>query len=269
MSGGIRLGTQGWNYPAWVGSFYPLGTRPKDFLELYSRAFDTVEVDSTFYASPPASTVRGWASRTPPGFLFSLKMPREITHERRLVGSEEVLAEFVDRARELEDRLGPILIQLGPDFSPLERRALEEFLPLLPPDLEFAVEFRQAEWIRPWALDLLSAHRVALAISDGRWIPRGTALELVSRPTAAFHYLRWMGADRSITDYSRTQLDRSAELDAWGSVLGPVAGGGVRVFGYVNNHFAGHSPATARQLQRLLGGTPVEPDSIGDQIPLF
>ena len=80
----IRVGTQGWNYDAWVGPFYPEGTRAADFLTVYARAFDTVEVDSTFYAIPAVKTVRGWAQRTPANFMFSLKLPQEITHERRL-----------------------------------------------------------------------------------------------------------------------------------------------------------------------------------------
>ena len=83
--GVLRLGTQGWNYPAWVGPFYPDGTRTTEFLRTYARAFGAVEVDSTFYAIPPASTVRGWAARTPDAFTFALKLPQEITHERRFV----------------------------------------------------------------------------------------------------------------------------------------------------------------------------------------
>src|SRR3954470_13370708 len=83
MSARIRLGTQGWNYDAWVGPFYPEGTKPADFLGVYARAFDAVEVDSTFYATPPSKTIRGWAQRTPPNFVFSLKLPQEITHVRR------------------------------------------------------------------------------------------------------------------------------------------------------------------------------------------
>ena len=84
MTSRLRLGTQGWNYDAWVGPFYPPGTRPAEYLTVYARAFETVEVDSTFYAIPPIKTVRGWYDRTPPGFTFALKLPQEITHERRL-----------------------------------------------------------------------------------------------------------------------------------------------------------------------------------------
>jgi uncharacterized protein YecE (DUF72 family) len=117
-SGSLRIGTQGWNYADWVGGFYPGGTKPAAFLATYARAFDVVEVDSTFYAIPAAKTVRGWAERTPPGFTFTLKVPQQITHERRLVDADDLAAEFWDAARELGDKLGPVLLQMGPDFGP-------------------------------------------------------------------------------------------------------------------------------------------------------
>src|SRR5450432_3917693 len=116
----IHIGTQAWSFDEWVGPFYPLGTRPADYLTVYSRAFNSVEVDSTFYAIPPASTVRGWRDKTPAQFSFALKLPQEITHERRLRDSTDIVELFADRARELGDKLGPVLIQLGPDFGPVE-----------------------------------------------------------------------------------------------------------------------------------------------------
>lgn len=269
VPGALHLGTQGWNYPSWVGAFYPTGTRAPEFLRVYARAMHTVEVDSTFYAIPPSSTVQGWARRTPPGFLFSLKLPQEITHERRFVDAVDVLERFTDRARELGDKLGPILMQCGPDFSPLEADALEAFLPSLPADLRFAIEFRQRAWIRPETVELLRTHRVALALSDGRWIPRSWLLKLCERPTADFAYLRWMGPDRSITDFSHIQVDRTAELDAWAAMI-PVLQGQVRdIYGYANNHFAGHSPASIRMLQERLGMPVIDPESIGEQPSLF
>ena len=266
MSGTTRIGTQGWNYNAWVGPFFPLATRPADFLTLYARAFDTVEVDSTFYAIPPAQTVRGWARRTPPEFTFALKLPQEITHEKRLRGVEGVTAEFLERARELGHKLGPVLIQLGPDFAPVELPALASFLPQLPRDIRFAVEFRQRGWIHDGILALLAEHNVALALTDARWIPRKQMLALAERPTANFTYIRWMGANREIVDYSRVQLDRTRELEVWAKVIGDVADRGIDVFGYVNNHFAGHSPASARELMTMLGQKPVPPADLGDQM---
>jgi uncharacterized protein YecE (DUF72 family) len=265
----IHIGTQGWNYDAWVGPFYPSGTRPADYLSIYARAFDTVEVDSTFYAIPPQKTVRGWADRTPPHFRFALKLPQEITHERRLRDSESTAHLFFDRARELGDRLGPILVQLGPDFGPAELPALAAFLPLIPDDLRVAVEFRQRGWIHEGILSLLRAHGVALALSDGRWIPRRTVVALAQQPTADFLYLRWMGPDREIVDYSRIQVDRSRELETWAETIRQLPLQIREIYGYVNNHFAGHSPASARQLQSLLGQRPVEPSDLGEQMSLF
>jgi uncharacterized protein YecE (DUF72 family) len=265
----LRLGTCGWNYDAWVGPFYPIKTRAADFLTTYSRAFDTVEVDSTFYATPPAKTVRGWASRVGEGFEFALKLPQEITHELRLRQVDEVCKRFFDVARELGKKLGPILIQLGPDFGPSELPALAAFLPTLPPDIKFAIEFRQKGWIHEGLLALLAEHHVALALVDARWIPRRTMTMLAERPTADFAYIRWMGPNRDIVDYSRVQVDRRKELEAWMKAI-EVLAPKVRVtYGYANNHFAGHSPATIRLLQEILGIPVMDPAKLGTQLTLF
>jgi uncharacterized protein YecE (DUF72 family) len=266
------IATQGWNYTAWVGPFYPPGTRPSEFLSVYARMFRGVEVDSTFYAVPDARAVRAWVERTPPDFTFALKMPREVTHDRRLENADAIVNEFLGRARELGPKLGPILMQMGPDFAPDELPALEHFLPTLPRDLRFAVEVRQSRWTRrdvlPHLLELLAGHGVALALSDGRWIRRETVLELAEHPTADFLYVRWMGPDREITDYSHIQFDRSEEIGAWAEVLKRVAHT-KEIYGFFNNHFAGHSPANAREMQRRLGQQPVEPETLRGQRSLF
>jgi uncharacterized protein YecE (DUF72 family) len=265
----IRLGTQGWNYDAWVGPFYPIGTRAASYLSLYSRAFETVEVDSTFYAIPSAQSIRGWAARVPAGFTFALKLPKEITHDNHLSDPAGLASLFFDRARELGGKLGPILIQLGPDFMPAERPALAEFLAQLPLDLQFAIEFRQRGWIEEDVLALLADHNVALALTDARWIPRKTMLTLAEQPTADFAYVRWMGPNRDIVDYSRIQFDRSRELEAWSEGLRLLADRVKDVWGFANNHFAGHSPSTARDLQKLVGQQPVMPEELGEQQRLF
>ena len=196
-------------------------------------------------------------------------MPQEITHERRLRDVGDIASEFFDRARELEDKLGPILIQLGPDFSPSELPALAQFLPTLPRDLRFAIEFRQRGWIHEGVLALLAEHGVALTLTDARWIPRKQMMQLAAQPTADFVYVRWMGPDRAIIDYSRIQVDRANELELWAGVLWALAVKGRSVFGYVNNHFAGHSPESARHLQLLLRQTPIDPARLGEQLTLF
>jgi len=269
VTGIVRLGTQGWNYDAWVGPFFPEGTRAADFLTTYARAFDTVEVDATFYAIPAAKVVRQWASRVPKGFTFALKLPQQITHEQRLRACEDLVALFADSARELGDALGPVLIQFGPDFGLTELPALAGFLPSLPRDLRFAVEFRDKKWINDGVLALLAEHRVALALIDARWIPRRTMLKLAADPTTDFAYMRLMGPDRSIVDYSRIQVDRTKEVDAWAGVIPALAARVTTVYGYVNNHFSGHSPATVRILQEKLGIPVTDPVDLADQLSLL
>ena len=268
----ILIGTQGWNYAAWVGPFYPPGTRASEFLPAYAKVFRVVEVDSTFYAVPDARAVRAWAERTPPEFTFALKMPKEVTHELRLRDADTLVRDFLERVSELGPKLGPILLQMGPDFGPDELPALEQFLPRLPRGLRFALELRQSRWmradVRPRLLELLAGNGVALALSDARWIPRETMLELAERPTADFLYVRWMGPDREITDYSHLQFDRSEEIRAWSEVLERAANT-KEIYGFFNNHFAGHSPASAREMQRLLGQQPVDPETLRVQRSLF
>jgi uncharacterized protein YecE (DUF72 family) len=265
----VLIGTQGWNYDAWVGSFYPKATRPLDYLRIYARAFGTVEIDSTFYGIPTAATVEHWADRVPDGFVFALKMPQAITHERKLRDAEDVLAAFAARARVLGHKLGPVLIQLGPEFGPDRRATLEAFLPHLPSDIKFAVEFRRPEWIEPSILRLLAEHRVALALVDGRWLPRDLMIELAKSPTADFAYVRWMGPDRAIEDYSRVVVDRDHEIAEWAAGLAELTARVSAVHGYFNNHYQGHSPASARTLQRLVGQRPVEPSDLAEQVELF
>jgi len=267
----IRLGTQGWNYPAWVGPFYPPGTRPSDMLGLYTRAFPTVEIDATFYASPAEPVVRGWRARVSPDFVFSLKVPQEITHERRFVDAGDALNRFLARARLLEGTLGPLLLQTPADWSPTTdaRSALAEFLPLLPADLRWAIEFRDPRWLTDVTLSVLRAHGVALALVEGRWVKRERVLALAAEPTADFAYVRWMGPDRSITDYSRTQVARDREIGLWGDALAALRSRVREIFGYVNNHFEGHSPATVRTLQSRLGLPVTDPSSLRRQEELF
>jgi uncharacterized protein YecE (DUF72 family) len=267
--GSIRIGTQGWNYTAWVGPFYPANTRPADYLAIYARGFDTVEVDATFYGVPSPSTVRTWASRVPDEFRFALKMPQEITHERRLRACADITEEFLERVRLLGDRLGPILLQFGPEFGPTELPALAAFLPALPRDIQIAAEFRHRGWIHDGVLALLAEHNVALVLTDARFLPRRTTMSLAERPTADFAYVRWLGTDRDLVDHSRVQIDRSRDVDVWAEAIRELAAATRVVYVYVSNFFAGHAPASARMLQERLGQAPVSPENMGDQLLLF
>jgi len=240
-------------------------------LGVYARAFPTVEIDSTFYATPAEPVVRSWAARAPQDFLFALKVPQEITHERRLVDAAEPLAKFVTRARLLGDALGPLLLQTPPDWAPTTdaRAALADFLPLLPRELRWAIEFRAPGWLTDSTVALLRTHAVCVALVEGRWVKRERVLALAAEPTADFAYIRWMGPDRSLTDYSGVQVSRDREIRVWSDALAALRSRVRDVFGYVNNHFEGHSPASVRTFQSRLGLPVVDPSSLRDQRGLF
>ncbi|MDQ3817321.1 MAG: DUF72 domain-containing protein [Acidobacteriota bacterium] len=273
----LSIGCQGWNYDDWVSGpggesvFYPHGTRSSEMLEVYARAFETVEVDSTFYAIPPASTFESWAKRTPERFTFSLKLPQEITHERALrSGSLLLLEEFCDRARTLKEKLASVLIQMPPHFelTPETGRALLEFIPHLPRDIPFSIEFRSTDWIRQSVLDFLHEHGVALALVEGQWIAQDEVWHLAEHPTADFVYIRWMGA-RNLTRFDRVQREQDERLEVWGTMVRRMLERGTRVLAYFSNYYEGFAPASANKLKRILGQPIVEAVDLEDQPSLF
>jgi uncharacterized protein YecE (DUF72 family) len=263
------IGTQGWSYPDWVGPFYPDGTPSSRYLPVYAKAFSSVEVDSSFYAIPPASHFIGWQERTPESFRFTLKLPGELTHERRLRGGGEVLDTFCKRAELLEDKLGVILVQLPPDFTPAERSALEAFVKRLPSDFRFAVEFRHPDWLAESTYEALQEAGVAHALSEGPWIPRERVMAAALQPTAQLSYFRWLGSRPHVSSYTHVQIDRSADLDAWSVLLKELEGRVKEIYGYFNNHYEGHSPASARGLLRRLGEPVTDPDDLDPQLSLL
>src|SRR5512139_1248766 len=143
----FRLGTSGWSYKDWVGSFYPTGLAPGKWLEYYVTQFNTVEVDSTFYATPPRERVERWAEVAPEGFEFALKVPQVITHEKSLRDCEGEMKEFLGVVSLLGEHLGPILFQFPYGFKPDRLDDLISFLDSLPRnDFRFVVEIRNRAW---------------------------------------------------------------------------------------------------------------------------
>ncbi len=250
----LYLGTQGWTYPSWVGTFYPAGTPPSAFLEHYASQFDTVELDTTFYAVPPARTVAGWRERTPEGFRFAAKFPKAITHEKLLADCAGETVAFLDAMTQLDRRLGPLLLQMPPSWSAAGFEALNAFLTGLPTGFRYALEVRHQSWLRkdtfPRLLDLLQRQGVALCLVQHAWMP---ALEVT---TAPFVYIRWMGRREDIPDddFSHVRIDREAQLDRWAEQVKRHLAAGLTVYGYFNNHYQGHSPASVRALQARLPG---------------
>jgi uncharacterized protein YecE (DUF72 family) len=264
----FRLGTQSWTYfPDWVGSFYPPRTQAADALQFYSQVFDTVEVNATFHALPPESTVRGWHERTPDHFSFALKVPQEITHDARLArpGVEAPTAELIRLARLLGDKCGPLLLQLPPSFEPSKenRQALDAFLELIPDDRQLALELRHPRWAEI-SEPPFERRNAAWVLVDGDQ-PNARSLLF----PADFTYVRWNRSGLPMRNWSELQHDRSEALDWWTKVLTTLPEHVRTVYGYMSNEFAGHAPASLRMLCQRLGIPSIDPKERWQQQVLF
>jgi uncharacterized protein YecE (DUF72 family) len=215
--------------------------------------------------------VDGWHKRTPSRFTFALKLPQQITHEFGLrKGSSDLLAEFCDHARLLHDKLAAVLIQLPPQFEavPENLRALENFLPRLPRDMPFTIEFRHASWITDETLNLLAAHRVPVALVEGQWIARRTLFRTVEHVAADFAYIRFMGA-RDLTRFDVIQRPQDDNLQLWSEAIKRLCARSTRVFAYFSNYYEGHAPTSANKLKRLLNQPVIPPADLENQPSLF
>jgi uncharacterized protein YecE (DUF72 family) len=161
----LRVGTSGYNFPEWKGSFYPPKLPSAKWLEYYASQLGTVEINYTFYRMPSAKTVEGWDAATPAGFTFVLKAPQRITHIARLKNVDEPLRFFLEMARRLGPKLGPILFQLPPNFKK-DMDLLGDLVTQFPADLRCAWEFRHASWFGDDVYDVLRTGNAALCVAD-------------------------------------------------------------------------------------------------------
>lgn len=161
----LYVGTSGYSYKEWKGSFYPEKIPPKDMLGYYSERLSTVEINATFYRMPQPSMLENWKQQVPPGFRFSLKAPQRITHFKRLKETEEETKYFLETAAVLAEQLGVVLFQLPPNMKK-DLARLEVFLSQLPLGTRAAFEFRHPTWFDYDVLDLLRGHNLPLVVSD-------------------------------------------------------------------------------------------------------
>ena len=256
----ILLGTSSFTATGWEGTFYPKGMRSADYLSFYADHFHTVEVDSTFYACPSPRTVANWAARTPDRFIFSVKVPQVITHEKILVSCDAEFAGFVKTMDLLGQKLGPMVFQF-PVFERWKIAKQEEFfavlipfLKKLPGDHSFAIEIRNKSWLDAAFADILRAYRVALVLQDRTWMPSPSELNF-DPITANWTYIRWLGNRRGIekltTTWEKTVVDRTNELSSWLDFCYQIKKRGVVIYAYANNHYAGHGPATIAEFTKL------------------
>ena len=261
---GLLIGTSGWSYNEWAGAFYPDSKTNK--LSYYSKIFGTAEVDSSFYAFPSKGLVLGWARYTPDDFVFSVKLPQLLTHEKKLdpeKGVETDLVRFLGLLKPLiaAGKLGPVLIQLPPSFSfQPDFGKLKSFLEMSPEDVKFAVEFRHPSWLREETWSLLRGKNVANVIVDEPLLPPDTVI------TADFAFIRWHGrGSRPWYNYRYSEK----ELDTWVPKVKVVTSRVKATFGYFNNHFRGFAVENSLKMMEKLGISTPRQDEIRERATRF
>lgn len=248
---GILLGTSAFTAEGWVGSFYPSGMQPRDFLSYYATQFNVVELDNTFYRTPAISTVEGWNMKTPPGFVFAAKVPQAITHDKMLVDCDDDLHHFLKTMSVLGDKLRPLLFRFG-FFNQKDLKTqddfiarLRTFLAKLPKEFKYAVEIRNKYWMNQKHADSLREHGVAMALIDQSWVSQPWRVKpQFDLITADFAYVRWLGDRKGIeqlTDsWDKTIIDRTNDLKNWVELLRKVHERRIQILAFANNHYAGH-----------------------------
>jgi uncharacterized protein YecE (DUF72 family) len=242
----VRIGCSGWMYDDWRGGLYPERLPKRRWLEAYASAFDTVEVNSTFYRLARREAVASWVQQTPAGFLFAVKASRYLTHIKRLVDIGDGIARFYEPLEPMREagRLGPVLWQLPENFHRDDRR-LEDWLDLLGgrDQIMHTIEFRHPSWFAPEVLAALRSHGVALTIGDHPERPFQTLDATAPWRFVRFHY----GSRGRAGNYSLSEIDTWARRIAqWRRRE--------EVFAYFNNDWRGFAPANAERLRSRLGG---------------
>jgi uncharacterized protein YecE (DUF72 family) len=258
----IQLGTSGWSYGDWVGPFYPPRITQAEYLNYYATQFGIVEVDRTFYRTPSRTTAAGWAARTPDHFRFALKVPQVITHEKVLRDCDDEMDDLLAALEPLRPKVKCLLLQFGylnraafaSDKPFLER--LDGFLGRYAGRIPLAVEIRNKNWLTGRYFDLLRRHGVVATLVEHAWLPPLDALiaaqDVVTGP---FSYVRLIGDREGIEKVTKTWgqvvVDRSADLRRLVAALRQIATR-AEVMVFINNHYAGHGPASCRQLEACL-----------------
>jgi uncharacterized protein YecE (DUF72 family) len=242
MAGEIRIGTSGFIYKHWRGVYYPEKMAQKHWFGHYTRDFDTVELNNTFYRLPPEKTFEHWREVAPAGFLFTFKASRYITHIKRLLEPEQTLAKFLAGVRLTAEHLGPLLFQLPPRWQADPAR-LENFLQALPREMVNVIEFRDASWYVEEIEALLARFGVNFCIHDHGAAPSPPWV------TGDAVYLRFHGSAEAGSggNYSSADLKGKAdEIGAW-------AREGKNVYAYFNNDWGGYAVRNALELKKHLG----------------
>ncbi|HEY7791755.1 MAG TPA: DUF72 domain-containing protein [Vicinamibacterales bacterium] len=226
----IQVGTSGYNYPEWKGSFYPADLATAKMLPYYADRFPTVEINYTFYRAPTETLLAGWARATPDSFRFTLKAPRRITHDAKLRGVSELTRNFCAVAATLGPKLGALLFQLPPSLKK-DLPRLDAFLDELPAAAPAAFEFRHASWFDEETFERLRARNLALCIAESEKLATPA---IVTGPVGYFRL--------------RDEGYTPADLKRWAAVIQRATANCRDVFVYFKHEEAGKGPEFAKQL---------------------
>lgn len=243
----ILLGSSGWTYSSWDGSFYPAGRPARTKLEFYASRYPTVELNASFYRWPPQTSFTGWRRRLPEGFELAVKAPKALTHTAQLHDPDGEWARAIGSSmHELGDAAGPLLVQLAASHR-RDDTALGALLAglraTLPERVRVAVELRHDSWYDEAVFDLLTEHGAAYVIMSGPGLPT------VGRTTSDVAYIRWHGADPKKMFHGAYSDE---QLAWWAARIRELEAGGHRVYGYFNNDMSGRALANLDTLRRLL-----------------
>ncbi len=236
----VHIGTSGWNYKHWQGTFYPLQLKSKNFLSFYSEKLYTVEINSSFYHLPKLKTFENWRDTVPKNFIFAVKASRFITHIKRLKDAKDAVDNFIERAKELQQTLGPILFQLPPHWKCNIDR-LKSFLEILPKDYRYTFEFRDNSWWNEKIYQILRNFNVAFCIFHlaGQLTPKES--------TADFIYIRLHGpGDKYQGLYDKQTIKTWIEdFNQWNKQ-------GKEVFCYFDNDEYAYAVQNALEMQHMI-----------------
>ncbi len=240
MSVHYYIGTSGWHYDHWQNRFYPEKLSKAKWLEFYAGNFDTVELNNSFYKLPSENAFANWRDSTPAHFAFAVKVSRFITHIKRLKDTGEAVENFITRAQNLGQKLGPLLYQLPPNMHRDDER-LESFLSTLPREIKHVFEFRHQSWLEDKVFEILRRFNVGFCVFD---MP-SVSCPLVA--TADFAYIRFHG---STSLYGSCYSDE--ELADWANRLADIAVKLQAVYIYFNNDAEAFAVRNAKTLRDYL-----------------
>jgi uncharacterized protein YecE (DUF72 family) len=239
----VWIGTSGWSYDHWEDVLYPPGLPVRQRLERLVSAFDTVELNASFYRWPKTETFASWRRRLPEGFRLSVKAPRGLTHAKRLYAPEAWVERIAACWHELGDRRGALLVQLHPGHERDDAR-LGYFLGRLPSWVRVAVELRHPSWVDDRVFGLLAEHGAAYCVMSGARLP------CVLRTTTSWAYVRFHGPDH---DHLYAGSYSEADLRWWADRVNEWRAAGQDVYAYFNNDGHGHAVRNAARLGELVG----------------